>query len=153
MLESVTRCPRTSRTSRMDRLGAAAAAGLLAALVLALGIPANALAGGPSVKTGPVHGKIVGQNHHPIVNKNWSFTVTVTNASGRPLAGTVTIEFSYNGVVEGYDTPRNHTLKHGVWHETLTFPADAEGYPLDVQAVAHTKRGSITLDWSIIVKA
>jgi hypothetical protein len=45
--------------------------------------------------TPPVRGTLRGQNHAPRINKAWSYSVTVTSASGRPLSGTVDIEFVF----------------------------------------------------------
>ncbi len=135
---------------------------LLGMLALTLGTPAAALAAPSSeVNTGPVHGRIHGQSFYPVANKNWSFTVTVTNAAGKALSGTVEIEFTapklgFKNPV-GYDgkNPKaaTHAFTHGRWQETLTFPTQAAGEPLMVQAVVRTKSGSITLDWPIVVKA
>jgi hypothetical protein len=99
-----------------------------------------------------MHATLVGENHHPTVNKPWGYTVTVTDANGRALSGTVDIEFTFNGVVVGHDTPPTHPVKAGRWHDTLQFPADATGQPIDVQAVVHTTLGSLTLDWPVKVK-
>jgi hypothetical protein len=104
-----------------------------------------------SVHTGPVRGTLTGQNHAPKANQNWSYSVTVADASGHPLNGTVDIEFAFGGQVVGHDTPPTHPVVDGRWHDTLTFPAQAVGEPLSVQAVVHTRLGSITLDWPIEV--
>jgi hypothetical protein len=107
--------------------------------------------GGASVRTGPVHGRLAGENHAPKVNQTWRYSVTVTDASGHPLAGTVDIEFTFGGQVVGHDTPPTHPVVDGRWHDSLKFPAQAVGEPLSVQAVVHTRLGSITLDWPIEV--
>ena len=81
----------------------------------------------------------------------WAYSVKVTDAAGHPLYGTVDIEFAFGGQVVGHDTPPTKTLVAGRWHDSLTFPAQAVGQPLAVQAVVHTSAGSITLDWPITV--
>jgi len=78
--------------------------------------------------------------------------VTVTDASGHPLSGTVDIEFVYGPVVVGRDRPPTHPVTNGGWHDTLEFPADAVGEPLIFRAIVHTRLGSITLDWPIKVR-
>jgi hypothetical protein len=108
--------------------------------------------GTSSVSTGPVRGTLRGENHAPKVNRAWRYSVTVTDASGHPLNGTVDIEFAFGGQVVGHDTPPSHPIVNGRWHDSLKFPADAVGQPLSVQAVVHTASGSITLDWAITVK-
>jgi len=107
--------------------------------------------GGAAVHTGPVRGTLTGANHAPKANQSWHYSVTVTDASGHPLNGTVDIEFTFGGQVVGHDTPPTHPVVDGHWHDTLEFPAQAVGEPLSVQAVVHTRLGSITLDWPIEV--
>ena len=114
--------------------------------------PSSPGSGAASVRTGPVLGTLRGQNHAPVANRSWRYSVTVTDATGRPLNGTVDIEFAYGGQVVGHDTPPTHPVVDGRWHDSLQFPAEAVGMPLSVQAVVHTRLGSITLDWPIEVR-
>ena len=115
--------------------------------------PPSQSQGKATVSTGPVQGTLRGENHAPKVNRNWPYSVAVSDASGRPLNGTVDIEFAYGGEVVGHDTPRTHPVLDGRWHDSLKFPAAAVGMPLSVRAVVHTTRGSITLDWPITVRS
>jgi hypothetical protein len=108
--------------------------------------------GTASIRTGAVRGTLRGENHAPVVNRSWRYSVTVTDATGQPLNGTVDIEFAYGGQVVGHDTPPTHPIVDGRWHDSLTFPAESAGMPLSVQAVVHTHVGSITLDWPIEVR-
>jgi hypothetical protein len=110
-----------------------------------------AAAGGASVSTGPVHAVLRGQDHAPVVNAPWRYSVRVTDASGHPLSGRVDIEFVFAGTVVGHDTPPTHPLRHGRWHDVLRFPAAAAGHPLTFRAVVHTARGSATLNWPVTV--
>jgi hypothetical protein len=112
----------------------------------------TAQSGGASVTSGPVHAALTAANHSPIVGKNWPFSVHVTDASGRPLSGTVKVQFAFGGQVVGTDHPPVHPLKNGVWQENLQFPSAAVGYPLTFQVVAHTPEGSVTLNWPVSVK-
>jgi hypothetical protein len=105
-----------------------------------------------SVSIGPVHGRLTAENHAPVVNKDWRYSLTATDAAGHPLSGTVDMEFVFNGVVVGRDTPPTHPVTNGHWHDTLRFPADAVGKALTFRAVVHTHLGSITLDWPITVR-
>jgi hypothetical protein len=100
----------------------------------------------------PIRGKLVGANHSPKVNVNWPYTVTVTDASGHPLNGTVDIEFTFAGQIVGRDTPPTHPVKNGRWHDNLKFPPQAAGEPIALQAVVHTPKGSIALVWPVTVK-
>jgi hypothetical protein len=105
-----------------------------------------------SVSTGPVHGRLTADNHAPVVNKAWVYSVVVTDPTGHPLSGTVDIEFVFNGVVVGHEHPPTHPVINGRWHDTLEFPADAVREPLTFRAVVHARLGSITLDWPIMVR-
>ncbi len=145
-----------SRVKRFVALSGATLVGLLGALVLALGMPAGALAAPSSeVNTGPVHGRIVGQSFYPVVGKHWTFTVTVTDRHGHPLSGTLNVEFTEAGAVVGHDTPATDSFHNGRWGEYLIFPNRQEVGLAEfaVQVVVHTKDGSITLVWPILVKA
>ena len=99
----------------------------------------------------PLRGKLVGANHAPKVNVNWPYTVTVTDASGHPVSGTVDIEFTFAGQVVGHDKPPTHPLKNGRWHDNLKFPPQAVGEPIALQAVVHSPKGSIALVWAVTV--
>jgi hypothetical protein len=100
----------------------------------------------------PLHATLVGESHHPIANKSWSYTVTATDAAGRPQPGAVETEFTFNGVVVGHETPPTHPLTHGRLHDSVTFPPAAVGHPLDLQVVVRTPIGSVTLDWFVEVR-
>jgi hypothetical protein len=104
------------------------------------------------VFTPPLHATLVGENHTPTANKPWPYTVTAVDAKGRPLSGMVTIEFTFNGTVVGHDTPPTHKITNGRWHDNLTYPAQAVGEPIALQAVVHTGIGSATLQWAIKVQ-
>jgi hypothetical protein len=107
--------------------------------------------GTAAVHSGPVHATLVAENHSPKVNVPWTYSVTVTDAAGHPLTGTVDVQFVYGGQVVGRDTPPTHPLKNGHWHDNLEFPAEATAIPLTFQTVVHTKLGSVTLDWPVTV--
>ena len=107
--------------------------------------------GAASVTSGSVRGALRGENHAPKVKQSWRYSVAVSDAAGHPLSGTVDIEFAFAGQVVGRDTPPTHPVVDGHWHDTIEFPADAIGMPLSLQAVVHTRLGSITLDWPVTV--
>ena len=106
-----------------------------------------------SVTTGPVHAALRANDHTPVVNKNWPFTVTVTDPAGHPLSGTLAVQFVFGGQVVGRDTPPIHPLKNGHWHELLKFPARATGIPLIFQVIDHTSAGAVTLNWPVKAKS
>jgi hypothetical protein len=112
---------------------------------------ATQIGGSATVTTGPVHASLRGENHAPKQGSKWSYDVRVTDTAGRPLSGSVEIEFVYGDQVVGHDTPRTHPVSHGRWHDDLTFPPAAVGQALTVRAVVHTAGGSTTLNWPIKV--
>ena len=103
------------------------------------------------VYTRPMRATLVGENHAPKVNQPWGYSVTVTDANGHSMSGTVDIEFALSGTVVGHDKPPTDPITAGNLHHTLKFPAAAVGVPLEVQAIVHTTLGSLTLDWPITV--
>ncbi len=115
--------------------------------------PTTQSSGSAQVLTGPVHARLRGQSLTPIQGRDWTYSVRVTDASGRPLSGSVEIQFVFGDQVVGRDTPPVHPIRNGVWQDRLTFPAASVGQPLTFRAVVHTSLGSVTLDWPIRVKA
>jgi hypothetical protein len=109
--------------------------------------------GSASVTTGPVHARLTAQDHGPRVTRPWHYSVTVTDAAGKPLSGTVDVEFVFGGTVVGHDSPPTHALRRGRWHDYLQFPAQAAGQSISLQAVVHTRLGAVTLDWPVSVQS
>jgi hypothetical protein len=91
-------------------------------------------------------------NHDPTIIVNWPYTVTVRDAHGHPLSGTVFVEFTFGGGVVGHDPTGIHRLRDGRWHDTLNFPQRSVGIPLTVVAVIHTPIGSTKLLWPVTPK-
>ena len=104
------------------------------------------------VETRPLHATLIGENHAPKLNQPWSYAVTATDALGHPMSGTVNIEFALSGQVVGHDKPATDRVTDGHMNDTIKFPAEAIGVPLDVRAVVHTTLGSLTLNWPITVQ-
>jgi hypothetical protein len=113
--------------------------------------PAPTVTGGRLVSTGALRATLSGENHTPKVNHPWHYSVTVSNAAGQPLSGTVAIEFLFSGQIVAHDKPPTHPLVNGLWQSTLKMPITSAGYPLVLRAIAHTPTGSITLNWPITV--
>ena len=102
--------------------------------------------------SGPVHATLHGANHAPVAGKNWSYTVHVTDASGKPLAGAVETDFVVAGLgVVGKETPAVHKLNDGTLSDAVQFPADAVGHPITLVAVIHTSAGAVALGWPVNV--
>jgi hypothetical protein len=107
----------------------------------------------PTVTSGPVHATLHGANHTPAAGKAWDYSVHATDASGKPLSGTVETEFVVPGIgVVGKETPAVHPLKNGVLSDNVTFPAAAVGHPIYLVTVVRTSAGSVALGWSVSVK-
>jgi hypothetical protein len=107
--------------------------------------------GGRLVSAGALRGTLSGENHRPTVNKPWRYAITVSNAAGQRLSGTVALEFLFAGQVVAH-VPPNHLIANGLWQSTLKLPVASVGYPLTLRAIAHTTAGSITLNWPITVR-
>ena len=106
-----------------------------------------------SAATAAMRATLGGDNHTPTANKLWSYTVRVTDASGKPLAGTVTTDFVFPGLgVVGKETPAVHPLKNGALIDSVTFPPSAVGHPLNLVTVVRTDAGSVALAWPVSVK-
>jgi hypothetical protein len=115
-------------------------------------VPRAPGAGSSAITTGGIHATLTADSHAPVVNTLFSYTVSVADATGRPLAGTVDTEFAFSGVVVGAEVPPTHPLKNGLLHDSVTFPSTSLGQPLELQTVVHTSKGSVTLDWPVMSK-
>jgi hypothetical protein len=111
--------------------------------------PLLAVAGTSSKQA--IHARLVAENHHPRVNTPWRYSVIVTDAQGNKLSGTETTHYTFNHVIVGTEQPQNVKFAHGVYRDTIRFPAAAVGHPLEVQVVIRVGAGSVTLYWPIEV--
>lgn len=122
------------------------------------GAPASASGSASSTRTdssaagAKFNAVLTGQDRTPVATKRWHYTVHVSSAAGRPLSGTVDTEFAFAGQVVGREVPPTHRLNHGALHDTVEFPKQAVGQPIELQVVVHTSAGSRTLDWPVSVK-
>lgn|SRR5437764_10337098 len=106
----------------------------------------------PVAAGGPVRATLHGANHTPVAGKNWTYTLHVTDAGGKPLAGSVDTDFVVAGLgVVGKESPPVHKLKNGTLSDTLQFPADAVGHPITLVTVVHTSAGAVAVGWSVNV--
>ena len=103
----------------------------------------------PTVTTGPVHASLHGANHSPVVGSHWVYTLHVTDASGKPLSGTVDTEFAFAGTVVGHEVPPIHRLKDGVLRDHIEFPSSAVGHPITLVTVIRTSAGSVAVAWPV----
>jgi hypothetical protein len=98
---------------------------------------------------GAMRASLHGENHAPKINQPWHYSVLATDASHRPLSGTVDTEFVFGGQVVGHETPPTHPLSKGRLDDDVTFPGQSLGIQLTFQVVVHTPLGTVTLDWPI----
>ena len=91
-----------------------------------------------------LHVVLKGQDHHPVVGKTWSYSVTVTNAAGKPVASKIHLQMLLAGMSVVGEVGV-HVVKNGVWKETIVahgpdaFPLTAVGQPLVLQATVTAK--------------
>lgn len=97
---------------------------------------------------------IVGQDHHPLVGKNWHYEVRVT-LNGKPVAAFIHLQFLFGGSPVG--EVGKHAVKNGFWQETFSgkgaFPPAARGQPLTLEATVTVKAHPVAkAGWKIVVR-
>jgi hypothetical protein len=93
--------------------------------------------------------KLTIPTHTPKVGGE-KITVTAVKGSTK-LSGTVSYNFLFDGQI--VNKQPGGSFKHGVYHDTLLWPAEAVGHRVTLQVVVKTKYGTDLLDWWIQVKA
>jgi hypothetical protein len=125
--------------------------------LLMLVLAAAVLAAPAAAKLKTLHVVVTGQNHHPVVGKQWHYEVRVTGAGGKPVACRIHLQFTFGGGVVGQVGV--HNVKNGIWQETIgkppsqPFPASARGIGLVLQATV-TAPGYKTAKagWSVVAR-
>ena len=84
------------------------------------------------------------------VRRRCNIEVTASRGS-QNLSGTVSYLFYYDGRV--VSRKPGGSLTHGVYHDTLTWPASAEGYSLWWQVAVKTRFGTDYINWWLQVHA
>jgi hypothetical protein len=93
--------------------------------------------------------------HAPKVNAAWPVRVTATDAAGKPLAATLTMQVLFDGTPVGKID--NGAVYHfvGSWQErkgnAITWPAASRGEPLTVEFIVTAQGKTVDKDWSIRV--
>jgi hypothetical protein len=129
-------------------------------LVLLCVLVAAVIAAGPAGAAPPkLEVVLKGQDHHPIVGKTWSYSVTVENAAGKPVASKIHLQMLLAPFMSVVGEVGTHTVKNGVWKETIVahgpnaFPPAAVGQSLILQATVTAKGyGTSKARWPIAVK-
>lgn len=90
-------------------------------------------------------------SHHPVVNKNWPITVTVTDLSGKPIAATLQMNVLLGSLQVGQID--NGKIYHfvGRHHENIVWPPASIGQPLTLQSVVTVKGEAKKLLWTLSV--
>lgn len=114
---------------------------VVAAMTLALALPASAMAAG---FTAALHVS----THQPRVGR-WPITVTADRGHQK-LSGVVSYRFLFHGAIVGRRRGRRFT--RGVCHDTLLWPASAIGHTITLQVVVATRYGTNYLNWWIRVR-
>lgn len=98
---------------------------------------------------GPMQATLTGENHNPKINTKWSYTVTATDANGKPLSGKIETDFTYNGTVVGKESPYVHDFSGGKINNQVTYPAQSLNEPIAIQVTVITSLGTKVLSWSV----
>jgi hypothetical protein len=80
----------------------------------------------------------------PEAGRLWPITVKAHSSGGAPVTGTVSYAFLFNGSVVARRP--GGTIKGGIFHDWLEFPAKALGFPLTLEVVVKTagQSGSVS---------
>jgi hypothetical protein len=92
--------------------------------------------------------------HHPKVNAKWPVTVRVTNAAGKPIAATLTMNILFGGTQVGkVDNGRVYHVV-GTWREKpgqeITWPADSRGQALAFEAIVKADGTTVKRTYAIM---
>ena len=129
-------------------------------LVLLCVVTAAVAVAGPAVAAPPKLTVVLkGQDHHPVVGKTWSYSVTVRNAAGKPVASRIHLQMLLAPFMSVVGEVGVHTVKNGVWKETIVahgpgaFPLASVGQKLVLQATVTAKGyAAAKARWAIVVK-
>ena len=102
-----------------------------------------------------IHVTVSSPTHTPKVNVPWPVKVTVTNAKGKPVAATLTMQVLFSGQPVGKID--NGATYHfvGTWQERkgnkITWPASSKGEPLTLQFIVKAQGVTVRKNWAITV--
>ncbi len=103
------------------------------------------------VLPGPIVAVLRAPGHHPRVG-NWRITIILTKG-GRPIPGHVSYEYLFQGQLVSTQQVGGHSPDFvGVFHDTLTWPSTAVGYPLTFRVVIRTPYGVKNVDYDVMVR-
>lgn len=119
--------------------------GLLPLVVItgALALPTSALAGG-------FKAHLFLATHQPKVGHQ---PIKVTATRGRQkLSGNVSYLFYLGRTAQKVGHAPGHGFRHGVYHDSLIWPAEAVGHTITLRVVVKTRYGTDNLNWWIKVR-
>jgi hypothetical protein len=97
---------------------------------------------------------IVAPTHFPKANAKWFYSVRVTDAHGKPLVGTITVQIAdpFGGLhpVQFGDTTRTIVNRpfSGTFRDFIRFPPESRGLRLTVRAIVTVRRvRTVTTYW------
>lgn len=118
--------------------------------LLAVSMPASALARIAHARSASFHIAARIPNHMPIVGHPWPIELIVTRGD-RSLGGHVRYEFLFEGIV--VSTRPGHGFRHGIYRDRLRFPLQAQGQPLTLRMLVSVPRlGTQSVSWSLVVR-
>jgi predicted component of type VI protein secretion system len=95
----------------------------------------------PVVRAKPAINVVITATHRVKANAKWPVTIHVTDASGQPVSGTLTMNILLNGSPVGKVDNGKLWRFTGSWHEPkgqeITWPAQGKGLTFGFQAVVH----------------
>jgi hypothetical protein len=99
---------------------------------------------------------ISASTHHPRANAPWPVTVRVTDASGRPVAATLTMRILFNGTPVGKVDYGRVFHFVGAWREKrgqeIKWPITSRNQPLAFQAIVRARGKTVEKTWAITVR-
>lgn len=119
----------------------------------------HAAASSTTVKTvaaAPAIRVTITASHTVKANAKWPVVVRVTDASGKPLTGTLTNRILLGGVPVGKVDNGKVWHFHGSWREPkgqeITWPAAAKGQTFGFQAVVHVNGRTVRKAFPVTVR-
>jgi len=86
-------------------------------------------------------------SHHPVAERPWPISFTVTRA-GAPVRASVRYEYLFGGQVVAR---RSHYTFDGRFSDVFRWPDQAVGYPLTFRAVIEAQGVTLSLDYPVQV--
>lgn len=93
----------------------------------------------PATAAAPAFKVVISASHTVKANAKWPMTIRATDASGRPLSGTLKMSIVLGGAPVGKVDNGKVWHFHGSWHEPkgqeITWPAQAKGLAFGLRAI------------------